>query len=298
MFNVTINKPEAFYLRILLTKLKGSDLDLSGATDPSLRARSFTFAALRCVTRQNGQPELLESYQEACCARGLTTDDSEWKEALEEQANVQTSGLLIREAFVSILANNCVGKPQALFDAFSDKMGDDLAVKFSKPKTDPRYASAYIGRVFLDVKDRLSQVGHDIEKYAISVSVKSISDSHYMCKFRTVDPVERLVQDETAEDLAQQAALASKTLRVANTMQRAFLEAVTRRLDAKKPGLFFVDAPGGTGPSTSPPRSTKRRQTLYTNLCEQPTANHKKQFFKRCPAAGQPSPSPVSRWLR
>ena len=45
-----------FYLRLLLTQLTGNDLNMDAATDPGLRASSYTFAALRSAPDEDGAP--------------------------------------------------------------------------------------------------------------------------------------------------------------------------------------------------------------------------------------------------
>ena len=45
---------DVFYLRLLLTKLTGADLDMSSAEDPLLRQKSFTFDALRSAPDAQG----------------------------------------------------------------------------------------------------------------------------------------------------------------------------------------------------------------------------------------------------
>ena len=47
---------DLFYLRVLLTTLNGSDLDMTSAADPNVRRLSYTFTALRCAPDAAGAP--------------------------------------------------------------------------------------------------------------------------------------------------------------------------------------------------------------------------------------------------
>jgi hypothetical protein len=96
---------ERFYLRMLLTAVRGAT----------------SFANLR---EFNGVQ--LASYREACLARGLLTDDNEWKQCLQEAGEMQT-GRQLRDLFATILRDCAPSDPQLLWIEFREKICDDLS---------------------------------------------------------------------------------------------------------------------------------------------------------------------------
>ena len=81
MFYVPPKAGESFYLRTLLTIVRG----------PSSFEDLQTFNGVRH-----------ESFKSACIARGLLENDGEWKLCLQEAALIQT-GVQLRQLFVTLL---------------------------------------------------------------------------------------------------------------------------------------------------------------------------------------------------
>ena len=104
MVFVPINAGEKFYARLLL----------SVATD----VRSFPH--LRTV-----HGITYDTFREACLARGLLADDTEWKRTLEEGRYMQT-GWQLRQLFVAILVNGHPSDPAELWNLFKGYLCDDL----------------------------------------------------------------------------------------------------------------------------------------------------------------------------
>ena len=98
------NSGERFYLRTLLCAVKGAT----------------SFEDLRQV---NGV--VLPSFRTACLARGLLEDDNEWRQCLQEAANMASSHQL-RNLFVTILRNCSPSDPLALWLEFRDNICDDI----------------------------------------------------------------------------------------------------------------------------------------------------------------------------
>ena len=104
---------EHFYLRLLLTYVKGA------ISFEHLR----TFEGTKHAT-----------YKEACIARGLLEDDSEWHQCLEEAKDMQMGGQL-RRLFVTILCDCFPTHPRILWDDFKSYLCDDLA-NYLRQETD------------------------------------------------------------------------------------------------------------------------------------------------------------------
>lgn len=104
MVFVPPNAGEKFYARLLL----------------SVVCDVRSFADLRTV-----QGVLYDTYREACLARGLLADDSEWKRTLEDGAFMQT-GSQLRQLFITIVAENHPSRPAQLWHLFKVSLCDDL----------------------------------------------------------------------------------------------------------------------------------------------------------------------------
>lgn len=101
------NSGERFYLRLLLTVIKGPT----------------SFEDLRTI---NGV--LKNTFKEACIERGLLEDDGEWSQCLEE-AVVMKTGYALRRLFCVILIECNPVHPHLLWDRFADHICDDLPHK-------------------------------------------------------------------------------------------------------------------------------------------------------------------------
>jgi len=104
MYYVHPTAGERFYLRLLLTTIKGATSwnDL----------KSF-------------EGTLYGSFKEACIARGLLEDDQEWHQCLEEARHMQT-GRQLHHLFVTIIRDCTPADPRALWDTFWPYICDDI----------------------------------------------------------------------------------------------------------------------------------------------------------------------------
>ena len=104
MYYASPHAGEHFYLRLLLTAVKGA----------------ISFESLCTV---NGH--VCATYREACLMHGILEDDSEWKVCLQE-ARDMASGHQLHNLFVIILQDCSPSDPLALWLQFWDKICDDL----------------------------------------------------------------------------------------------------------------------------------------------------------------------------
>ncbi|XP_057482346.1 uncharacterized protein LOC130769157 isoform X2 [Actinidia eriantha] len=107
MYFAAPNSGERFYLRLLLTIVKGP--------------RSF-----ECLRTVNNV--LHHSFKSACVAMGLLEDDEEWIQCLQE-ASIMNTGYQLRRLFSVILTQCCPLQPHVLWKQFSVHICDDLAHK-------------------------------------------------------------------------------------------------------------------------------------------------------------------------
>jgi hypothetical protein len=110
MYFASPSSGEHFYLRTLLTIVKG--------------ATSFedlcTIDGILCPI-----------FKDACKERGLLCDDQEWIQCLKQAADMQT-GSQLHTLFATILLHGTPTSPHELWDAYKDKICDDLPWKISQ----------------------------------------------------------------------------------------------------------------------------------------------------------------------
>jgi hypothetical protein len=104
MYYVHPTAEERFYLRLLLTKVKGATSwnDL------------YSFEGIQ-----------YPSFKEACIAQGLLEDDNEWHQCLEEARDMQT-GAQLCHLFVTIIRDCIPADPRALWNTFWPSICDDI----------------------------------------------------------------------------------------------------------------------------------------------------------------------------
>ncbi|XP_059179144.1 uncharacterized protein LOC131958244 [Physella acuta] len=207
MYSVSPTDREKWFLRILLLNVKG--------------ATSYT--DLRKVER-NSTP--FASFQEACIARGLTDDDSEWDACLTEAA-IHQMPVQLRQLFAFICLMCEPSDAAALFDRHSKSLMEDFQRQF--PDGDRA--------LFLTLKD--------IESVFLTHR-KSLAD------FRLDLPADRYaepVHPGKKFDPVTEGTLFEEKFRMLNSGQRKAFDII--RAAIENPDLpnrlFFIDGPGGSG---------------------------------------------------
>jgi len=104
LHNVPPNSGEAFYLRILLNKVKGAT----------------SYNDIRTI---NGVP--YPTFKEACFAMGLTDDDKEFEEAIKE-ASTWASSSYLRKLFVTMLLSSTMASPEVVWDRTWPLLCEDI----------------------------------------------------------------------------------------------------------------------------------------------------------------------------
>jgi hypothetical protein len=217
MYHAHPTSGERFYLRLLLTRVKGAT----------------SFDDLKFF----GDRQYL-SFKDACIARGLLEDDHEWHQCLEEAGDMQI-GLQLRHLFVTILRDCCPANPRELWETFWRQICDDLKYQLDN-HTDIVNAS----------EDQVQDYGLYLIDKLLSYTGRRLSDWDTMPQF-----VENwgeilgnhLIQEQRQYDTDQQARLAEECIACLNQDQRAAYEQITAALDTRSGETFFLHGPGGSG---------------------------------------------------
>lgn len=113
--NASLGTGELFYLRLLLTKVRGPTC----------------FADIQTVDGR-----VYDTFRAACDAMGLLDDDQEFINAIAEAANWAT-GIALRKLFVSMLISGSIQRPAYLWSKCSRFLSEDL---FYIPHAHPNYS--------------------------------------------------------------------------------------------------------------------------------------------------------------
>ena len=207
MYAVSVRDAERFFLRVLL-------LHVRGAT---------SYESLRTY-----RGRLYDTNREACLARGLLEDDSEWNNALNE-AEVFQMPVQLRGLFATILLYCNPSEPLQLWNAHQEAFREDFARTNSVPNA--------IYLAWKHVDSILMQQGKSCHYYGI------LEPEHDEMAQQSPDSF-------NPEEEAQQAAA---NRRILNAGQARIVDEITTRLNNRQSGIpnqggaFYIDGPGGSG---------------------------------------------------
>ncbi|KIL54493.1 hypothetical protein M378DRAFT_1055673 [Amanita muscaria Koide BX008] len=215
MFNVHPKAGDLFYLRTLLTAVRGPT----------------SFRDLRTV---NGIEH--HDFKSACNAMGLLEDDGEWRQCLQE-ASLMQLGKQLRSLFATILIDCAPNNPLELWDQFKANICDDLQRTMVNNHIHPN-----------PTEDEVYHYGLFLINKVLERHGKSVTD------FGLPEPQgdwERVVPNrliaEQQYNLAQQLQLADENIPKLNIEQRAAYERVKDAVMEGQPQIFFIHGPAGTG---------------------------------------------------
>ena len=218
MYFVPPTAGERFYLRTLLTVVKGPQ----------------SFEDLRTY---NGVVH--ETFHQACLARGLLEDDGEWRECLQDAADMQT-GTQLRQLFATMLLFCLPSEPHLLWLRFRPWICDDLrhrlvSMGILHPSDDDTYD---YGLFLLD--RRLGDAGRSLREWpSMPLPIQD-----WGIREQQVNPLiaEQLAYDREAE---RQAFTAKHPLM--NAEQLHAYQEVMNSVEQAEGKMFFLNGPGGTG---------------------------------------------------
>jgi hypothetical protein len=209
---------ERFYLRLLLTAIRGST----------------SFQNLRTI-----DGIVHPDFKSACVALGLLASDDEWHQCLREAATYQT-GDQLRHLFVLLLLNCHPADPLLLWTNHSQHLSDDCRYRLQT-----RYGIAE------PTDDQITSLALSLIRDILHNNNSNL-DAHHLPQpqheFQAQLPLaDRLIQEERDYNVD---ALRETLLRdepKLNDDQRNGYETICAAVRNGRGGLFFLDGFGGTG---------------------------------------------------
>jgi ATP-dependent DNA helicase PIF1 len=183
-------------------------------------AGSRSYEELRTV-----EGTVCETFKKACEKLNLLENDKEWESCMQEAALTQSSSQL-RGLFVIILVFCSPAQPAALFEQFADQLGEDFKQNHENSDDEPLITR---NNVLADLARRLLGHGKTVEQVGLPSQGKSNL-------FNLGDADDDFLH---ANEIPSTASL--------NTEQAEIYTELKDLLEQRMGGLYFIDAPGGTG---------------------------------------------------
>ena len=217
VYSVHPSHHECFFLRLLLHEIRGPT--------------SFSF--LRTIDGQT-----FDTYREACLALNLLEDDNQWNTAMDE-ASVSHTPISLRELFSIILKTCEVSNPLELWQKYKNDLAEDFKyqVQLRVPDREIEFSDEIYNSALIDIEDRIvSMGGEKLGKYGLPETNRS--------------EVNNLVTDilrETSYDVDSLTKFIEENVPKLLPDQQVAYTTIIEQVQHKRGGLYFLDAPGGTG---------------------------------------------------
>ncbi|GFX49106.1 hypothetical protein TNCV_3077241 [Trichonephila clavipes] len=217
LYTVHPNNTECFYLRLLLINIRGP----------------ISFQDLRTV---NGQ--LCATYRQACQELNLLENDVHWDTALADASNTARPQQ-IRTLFAIILTTCFPSNPKDHWEKYKDYMSEDILHRLRAANQNPDIQftpNVYNEALIL------------IEDICLTIANKALVQLGMPASNRPANNLfDRDLQRETHYDSDELGTFVRTNLPQLILEQRIAYDRIMRAITEQSGGLFFIDAPGGTG---------------------------------------------------
>ncbi|XP_035838858.1 uncharacterized protein LOC110900400 [Helianthus annuus] len=210
---------EAYYLRILLTKVKGP--------------RSFEE-----IRTYDGV--VYPTFRDACYARGLLDDDNEYIECIKE-SSFTGNGHYLCSLFATLLLSNTLSRPEVVWEKTWELLSEDILYNMRK---DSGMSD------FVVSEERLKNITlSKIEKFLLrnGSSLHRFSPMPYPDDDYLMSESNRLINEELSFDMDEVTAEFNNLHSCLNGDQRAVYNEIMDAVRIGKGGVFFVYGYGGGG---------------------------------------------------
>ncbi|GFS64754.1 ATP-dependent DNA helicase [Trichonephila clavipes] len=210
-------KQECFYLRLLLINIRGP----------------ISFQDLRTV---NGQ--LCATYRQVCQELNLLENDAHWDTALADASNTARPQQ-IRTLFAIILTTCFPSNPKDLWEKYKDYMSEDILHRLhaANQNLDIQFTPNVYNEALILIEDIcLTIVNKALVQLGMPASNRPANNLF-----------DRDLQRETHYDSDELGTFVRTNLPQLILEQRIAYDRIMRAITEQSGGLFFIDAPGGTG---------------------------------------------------
>lgn len=217
VYTVHPNNAECFYLRMLLHVVKGPT----------------SFEDLRIV-----EGELCSTYRQACQKLGLLEDDQHWDTALSEASTVSMP-YQMRLLFAIILTTCAPSDPKFLWEKYRFSLSEDYLLQWRRAANDPNFQMS-------DIIYEKALI--DIENTCLSIINKTLDQLGLASPSRgDVDIIDTDIARETNYNREELFRFVETNEPLMTEDQKIAFEILIDRITSNTGGIFFLDAPGGTG---------------------------------------------------
>jgi hypothetical protein len=215
VYTVNPSQGECFYLRLLLHHV-------TGAT---------SFKDLRTIDGRE-----FDTYQEACRQAGLLIDDHYWDDCMDEAKFCKLPESL-RDLFTTILIFGCPNNPLEFWERHKDSLTEDILHRHRTVWNCPTMENNIItySKALEIIKRKLQGYGKDLSDYLLP-------EPDIVSNSTPREVLEELMYN--TQDLKQ---MVETNVGTMTTDQAEIYMEVMSAVTNKQGGLFFIDAPGGTG---------------------------------------------------
>ncbi|GFX33072.1 ATP-dependent DNA helicase [Trichonephila clavipes] len=217
LYTVHPNNTECFYLRLLLINIHGP----------------ISFQDLRTV---NGQ--LCATYRQACQELNLLENDAHWDTALADASNTARPKQ-IRTLFAIILTTCFPSNPKDLWEKYKDYMSEDILhhLRATNQNPDIQFTPNVYNEALILIED-----------ICLTIANKALGQLGMPASNRPENNLfDRDLQRETHYDSDELGTFIKTNLPQLILEQSNAYDRIMRAITEQSGGLFFIDAPGGTG---------------------------------------------------
>lgn len=216
IYTVHPNNSECFHLRMLLHEVIGPT----------------SFDALKTV-----DGVVAETFKQACQLRGLLEDDAQWHRTLKEAATTRSPGML-RCLFAVMLQTCAMSNPLELWFAYREFMAEDLLyrARIVSGNIDLSYDDDIFNTALILIEDKVRVLGgSELKVFGLPQTTRESVSLNYD------------LMRETSYNVCELTSFIESNEPNLVADQQVAYRKITSCVFDDTGGIFFIDAPGGTG---------------------------------------------------
>ncbi|XP_046141612.1 uncharacterized protein LOC114882103 [Osmia bicornis bicornis] len=167
------------------------------------------------------------TFREACEAKGLLENDNHWDVTLEEAAQCR-SAAKVRDLFATLIATCGLLNPQQLWEKYKNDMTDDILHTLQETNPNVTHNDFIYNEALTKIEDQVITITGKVTPH------RTGEVSNYL--IRELDYDTASLQQQITEFVPR-----------LNSEQRLIFDDIVQKIESGDGGLFFLDAPGGTG---------------------------------------------------